>query len=166
MPIHSYKSRSWLHDFHLSAEVPLRFKVRIAYLLSLSHSATCILQEDRDSSSTEQAKLLARVCTLEMGRMVLCPQGKEEEETCHKCCLWDAMAEFRGKKVQPCASPSKRLLGRKALSCGTWVDEVTLLQLPQVTGQKSWMKFQVILLSGSQVRALGVSDCWLSQCFV
>lgn len=73
----------------------------------LSHSVTCILQQDRDSPFTEQAKATGqsiRVFTLEMRRMVLCPRSKEEE-TRHKCLLWGAIAEFRGKKVQPWVSP-------------------------------------------------------------
>lgn len=79
--MHSYKSRSWLHDFHLSAEVPLGFKVRFSNLLSPSDSVTCILVyaayhlEGRRGIAPRQSsqKQALRVFTWELGRTCLSP---------------------------------------------------------------------------------------------
>lgn len=79
--MHSYKSRSWLHDFHLSAEVPLGFKVRISYLLSPSDSVTCIFLHTvyhlgrRSGIAPRQGsqKQLVRLFTWELGRTGLRP---------------------------------------------------------------------------------------------
>lgn len=84
---HSYKSRSWLHDFHLSAEVPLGFKVRISYLLSPSDSMTCILVyivyhlDRRRGIAPRQSsqKQLVGLFMWELGRMGLSPQSKGDD---------------------------------------------------------------------------------------
>lgn len=63
----------------------------------ISLTLTCILQEDRDSPLTEQAKATGQGIHLGNGKMVLCPQSKEEEDTRHRSWLWGAMADSRGE---------------------------------------------------------------------
>lgn len=92
----------------------LGFKVGIAHLFSLP---LCDLhspggQEQPLDRADEKATGFSTVFTLEMGRMALYPQSKEEE-TWHKCWLWGARAEFRGKKSTALRISIEKAFGKK-----------------------------------------------------